>query len=135
MERKEQLQAGAVETKSELLSPAYVEAKREEARAYNGIPAKRRRAAEEAWMKKLASGDYSGPTLDRSRYLTTRNNSISGNPRQTEEYRRLCREAVGVGDKPDMERYSHLGKDDFPVVQWVVSRGSGCMWLPPTNYG
>eukprot|EP00973_Karenia_brevis_P074310 10324028-Karenia_brevis.AAC.1 len=29
-----------------------------------------------------------------------------------------------------MERYSHLGPDDFEVIRWVVSRGSGCMWLP-----
>eukprot|EP00973_Karenia_brevis_P064081 8905654-Karenia_brevis.AAC.1 len=29
-----------------------------------------------------------------------------------------------------MERYSYLGPDDFEVIRWVVSRGSGCMWLP-----
>eukprot|EP00973_Karenia_brevis_P077107 10709050-Karenia_brevis.AAC.1 len=29
-----------------------------------------------------------------------------------------------------MERYAHLGPDDFEVIRWVVSRGSGCMWLP-----
>ena len=41
-------------------------------------------------MKKLKKGDYSGPTLDRSRYLVLRNTAIAGNPRQTEEYRDKC---------------------------------------------
>ena len=43
--------------------------------------------------------------------------------------------AVGVGEKPDLERYSHLREADFEVIRWVVSRGSGCsgcMWLPDT---
>ena len=57
---------------------------------------------------------------------------MSGNPRQTEEYRKECREAVGVGEVPDKERYAHLGEHDFEPVRWVVSRGSGCMWLPDT---
>eukprot|EP00973_Karenia_brevis_P025199 3475826-Karenia_brevis.AAC.1 len=64
-------------------------------------------------MEKLRQGDYSGPTLDRSRYLALRNTAVEGNPRQTEAYRQQCREAVGVGEKPDMERYAHLGPDDF----------------------
>ena len=59
-----------------------------------------------------------------------RNQEIKGNPRQTEEYRRLCREAVGVGEKYDKERYSHLQEADIEALKWVVSRGSGCMWLP-----
>eukprot|EP00975_Prorocentrum_lima_P006922 1486740-Prorocentrum_lima.AAC.1 len=59
-----------------------------------------------------------------------RDKAVEGNPRQTEAYRQQCLEAVGVGEKPDMERYSHLGPEDFGVVRWVVSRGSGCMWLP-----
>jgi hypothetical protein len=61
-----------------------------------------------------------------------RNITLKGNPRQTEEYRKLCREAVGVGATPDMERYAHLKETDIPVIRWVVSRGSGCMWLPDT---
>ncbi len=81
-------------------------------------------------MRKLKSGDYSGPVLDRSRYLTLRNQTVQGNPRQTEEYRKLCREAVGVGDQPDMQRYAHLEEPDFDVIRWVVDRGSGCFWLP-----
>jgi hypothetical protein len=43
--------------------------------------------------------NYDGPTLDTSRYLTMRKSKLEGNPRQTEEYRRLCRDAVGVGDR------------------------------------
>ena len=35
-----------------------------------------------------------------------------------------------MGDKPDQERYGHLKEADFDVLRWVVSRGSGCMWLP-----
>ena len=83
-------------------------------------------------MEKLAKKDYAGPVLDRSRYLAMRNLTIKGNPRQTEEYRKMCMEAVGVGDKPDDNRYPHLSGQDFDVVRWVVSRGSGCMWLPDT---
>ena len=74
-------------------------------------------AAREHWLTKLESGDYSGPELDRSRYLTLRNTEVEGNPRQTEDYRRMCCEAVGVGDTPDMERYAHLGASDFDVVR------------------
>jgi hypothetical protein len=131
MQRKEKTQREDSNLKSETLDPAYAEAMRK-GQSYNGVPARRREAAKKAWMKKLEDEDYSGPTLDRSRYLTMRNAIIDGNPRQTEDYRKMCREAVGVGSKPDMERYSHLEKDDFDVIRWVVSRGSGCMWLPDT---
>ena len=61
-----------------------------------------------------------------------RNTTVEGNPRQTEEYKKLCRDAVGVGDTPDPERYAHLKPKDLDVIRWVVSRGSGCMWLPDT---
>ena len=44
----------------------------------------------------------------------------------------MCREAVGVGEQPDLERCKHLREPDFDVIRWVVSRGSGCMWLPDT---
>eukprot|EP00973_Karenia_brevis_P061763 8589373-Karenia_brevis.AAC.1 len=64
-------------------------------------------------MEKLRQGDYSGPTLDRSRYLAMRDKAVEGNPRQNQAYRQQCLEAVGVGEKPDMERYSHLGSEDF----------------------
>jgi hypothetical protein len=83
-------------------------------------------------MKKLRAGDYAGPTLDRSRYLCMRNSTIEGNPRQTKEYQKMCADAVGVGEVPDLERYGHLKESDFPVIRWVVERGSGCMWLPDT---
>eukprot|EP00973_Karenia_brevis_P077230 10728157-Karenia_brevis.AAC.1 len=63
----------------------------------------RKQRANEAWMEKLRQGDYSGPTLDRSRYLAMRDKAVEGNPRQTEAYRQQCMEAVGVGEKPDME--------------------------------
>ena len=42
----------------------------------------------------------------------------------------MCVDAVGVGDKPDLERYPHLSEHDFAPIRWVVERGSGCMWLP-----
>ena len=81
-------------------------------------------------MNRLRSGDYSGPVLDESRYLSLRNQQVVGNPRQTEEYRKRCCDAVGVGDVPD-ERYDHLTHpQDIKVLRWVVRRSSGCMWLP-----
>ena len=83
-------------------------------------------------MRKLREGDYSGLTLDSSRYLSLRNAQMEGNPRQTEAYKARCREAAGVGEKPDRERYAHLADADFDCIRWVVSRGSGCMWLPDT---
>ena len=73
-------------------------------------------------MKKLAAKDYSGPTSARSRYLALRGTAIKDNPRQTEECRKMCREALRVGEEPDKERYSHLGEHDFDVVRWVVSK-------------
>eukprot|EP00973_Karenia_brevis_P052217 7255683-Karenia_brevis.AAC.1 len=76
-------------------------------------------------MEKLRQGDYSGPTLERSRCLALRDKAVEGNPRQTEAYRQQCPEAVGVGEQPDMEGYSHVSPDDFEVIRWVVSRGSG----------
>ena len=88
--------------------------------------------AHRGWMEKLRRQDYSGPTLDRSRYLALRHNAVEGNPRQTDEYRKMCCDAVGVGAKPDKERYAHLQEADFDPIRWVVSRGSGCMWLPDT---
>ena len=92
----------------------------------------RRKIANESWMRKLRQGDYEGPVLDRTRYLALRDVKIEGNPRQTEEYRARCREAVGVGEVIDEERYKHLKEPDFAVIRWTVSRGSGCMWLPDT---
>jgi hypothetical protein len=131
MKSREQAQSESPNLKSERLDPAFMENLRA-GQERDGVSWKRKDAAQKAWMKKLVEGDFSGPTLDRSRYLTLRNQVIAGNPRQTEEYRKLCREAVGVGDKPDMERYAHLHTNDFDVIRWVVSRGSGCMWLPDT---
>ena len=82
-------------------------------------------------MQKLANKDYSGPVLDRSRYLELRGAPVVGNPRQTDEYRDKSVEAVGVGSKPDMEkRYKHLTLHDIEVLRWVCRRGSGCFWLP-----
>ena len=117
--------------KPETLNPAFAAGLRAK-QLHHGVPASKQAAAEAAWMSKLDRGDYSGPTLDRSRYLCMRNATIEGNPRQTEAYRQMCREAVGVGATPDPERYSHLAESDFGVIRWVVSRGSGCMWLPDT---
>ena len=117
--------------KPKVLDPKFAH-KRRDSQAEHAPKLKERRQAEEAWMQKLREGDYSGPTLDVSRYLTLRNQEVKGNPRQTAEYRRLSREAVGGGEKPDMEKYAHLGPKDFDVIRWVVDRGSGCFWLPDT---
>ena len=89
--------------KPEALDPAFAENMRmqQSAQAATAIPAAQKKAAEEVRMRKLREGDYSGPTLDSSRYLSLRNAQVEGNPRQTEAYRALCREAVGVGEKPD----------------------------------
>ncbi|MDP7560802.1 MAG: hypothetical protein QF745_09705, partial [Planctomycetota bacterium] len=116
-----------VQKKFRTLDPEFAEELRE---PYQSVKKQERKQAEQAWMKKLKSEDYSGPVLDRSRYLTLRNQEVLGNPRQTAEYRKLCREAVGVGPQPDMQRYAHLEKPDFDVIRWVVDRGSGCFWLP-----
>ena len=114
----------------QVLDPSLVEETRRESE--NRVAQEATARAREYWMGKLEAGDYSGPELDRSRYLSLRDSEVKGNPRQTEEYRKMCREAVGVGDVPDKERYAHLGEHDFEPVRWVVSRGSGCMWLPDT---
>ena len=63
-------------------------------------------------MDKLKAGDYSGPTMDESRYLRLRDEPVVGNPRQSEEYQKKCLEAVGVGETLDRERYKHLSDDD-----------------------
>ena len=65
MKMKEQAQPDGRNLKSERLDPAYAEGMRAE-QSRNGISAKRRNEAAEAWMRKLEEGDYSGPTLDRS---------------------------------------------------------------------
>ena len=128
MKGKERDQSQEINLKPERLDPAYAQCMRDK-QADIGT-AKRRKRAADAWMEKLRMGNYEGPTLDATRYLPLRNEKVKGNPRLTEEYRRLCCEAVGVGEVPDRERYSHLKEADFAVIRWVVRRGSGCMWLP-----
>ncbi len=114
---------------SNILDPHFADRLRRKT-ADTSVSARRKKAAADAWMKKLDEGDYAGPSLDRSRYLTLRNEAVKGNPRQTPEYRKMCCEAVGVGITPDKERYGHLQDADFDCIRWVVNRGSGCMWLP-----
>ena len=130
---REQVQPAKENLKSEVFDPAYAAKMREQLELNSkGITPKRRGAAAAAWMTKLAKADYSGPTLDAGRYLAMRNTQVKGNPRHTSEYRKMCLEAVGLGTVLDKERYAHLKPPDFDVVRWVVSRGSGCMWLPDT---
>ena len=131
MKSKEKDVSQPASLKSEILDEALAQKKRD-ALLRAGVPESRQKASEKAWMKKLEAKDYSGPTLDSSRYLVMRDSTIEGNPRQTEQYRKMCRDAVGLGEKPDKERYRHLEDADFDVIRWVVSRGSGCMWLPNT---
>ena len=85
------------------IDPEYAEAWRRETEQ-SAPEGGRVAAAHEEWMRKLSSGDYSGPVIDVSRYLSLRNQKIHGNPRQTEEYRDQCAEAVGVGKVPDPKR-------------------------------
>ena len=59
-------------------------------------------------MRKVENGDLSGPPFPVEQYLRLRDQPIEGNPRQTEEYRKECLEAVGLGLAPDEERYGHL---------------------------
>ena len=120
--------AAAKSLKSENLDPKYADRMRMESEG--GVSSSRREAARDAWMRKLEEENYSGPTLDRTRYLALRHCDVQGNPRQTAEYGKMCCEAVGVGDKPDWERYGHLQEADIDPIRWVVARGSGCMWLP-----
>ena len=107
------------EQKLETLDPEFVEKLRNQ-RPKTTASKERKMIAAKRWMEKLASGDYSGPTLDSSRYLQMRNKEVVGNPRQTDEYREKCKEAVGIGEKPDQSRYPHLREVDFPVIRWVV---------------
>ncbi|MDP7559647.1 MAG: hypothetical protein QF745_03810, partial [Planctomycetota bacterium] len=115
--------------KPDVLDPQFAQGVRT-AQSMYGPKSEERKKAEQAWMTKLKNGDYSGPVLDSTRYLTLRNQTIEENVRQTEGYRTLCTEAVGVGEIPDMERYAHLKPEDFDVIRWCVRRGSGSMWLP-----
>ena len=128
--KNKQVEQTSPNLRSETLDPAFAEEMRGNGEAL--VDEKRKAESDKAWMRKLSAGDYDGPPLDRSRYLLMRNEPVRGNPRQTEEYRKACREAVGVGEKPDTERYPHLKEPDVDVIRWVVSRGSGCMWLPDT---
>ena len=104
MREEEQPRGGSLRPES--LDPVYVEGMRAQ-QVQGGVSKNERAAANQSWMKKLKGGDYSGPTLDKTRYLNLRDTPIVGNPRQTEEYRKMCREAVGMGDIPDPARYSH----------------------------
>ena len=92
--REKELPEG-LSLKSETLNPAYAAGIRAKQQS-NGVSVKKQAAAGDAWMAKLEKGDYSGPTLDRSRYLSMRNSTVDGNPRRSEEYRQMCIEAVGV---------------------------------------
>jgi hypothetical protein len=89
------------------------------------------------WMQKLKEGDLSGPPFPVDQYLRLRDTPVEGNPRQTEEYRQACLEAVGLGSEPDEERYGHLREDgdyeqNLEALRWAVRRGTGCFWLPDT---
>eukprot|EP00973_Karenia_brevis_P017592 2413758-Karenia_brevis.AAC.1 len=90
MQSREKVQEGHVDLKSETLDPAYADKLRQ---GHANVSAERKKQANEAWMEKLRQGDYSGPTLDRSRYLALRDKAVEGNPRQTEAYRQQCLEA------------------------------------------
>ena len=81
-------------------------------------------------MFRLKAGDLDGPLLDPNQYLRLRNETLTGNPRTTGEYRNACCEAVGLGSVPDPERYGHLRhQDDYDLLRWVVRRASGCFWM------
>ena len=64
--------------------------------------------APNAWMVRLAAGDLSGPVFPVAQYLQLRDMRVEGNPRQTQEYREGCLQAVGLGAEVDMTRYGHL---------------------------
>jgi hypothetical protein len=93
----------------ETLNQEYAEALREKQSAVRQTGSAVKKRAETQWLAKLRRQDYEGPVLDTSRYLQLRGQEIVGNPRQTEEYRKMCQESVDVGEKPDVERYAHLG--------------------------
>eukprot|EP00973_Karenia_brevis_P017107 2348348-Karenia_brevis.AAC.1 len=84
MQSREKVPEGQVNLKSETLDPAYANKLRQ---GSANASAEKKRKANDAWMEKLRQGDYSGPTLDRSRYLAMRDKAVEGNPRQTEAYR------------------------------------------------
>ena len=107
MERREGADVASQSLKPERLDPEYVENMRKSFSG-KGPPPDVVEEARAAWRQKLQDGDYAGPVLDESRYLALRGTVVEGNPRQTEEYRKLCCEAVGVGAQPDKERYAIL---------------------------
>eukprot|EP00973_Karenia_brevis_P066282 9212248-Karenia_brevis.AAC.1 len=94
MQSRKKTREGHVASKSEFLDPDYADNLKQGNLA--NISAEKKRKANEAWMEKLRQGEYSEPTLDRSRYLALREKAVEGNPRHTEAYRQQCREAVGV---------------------------------------
>ncbi len=92
LKSKEREQVEGIDLKPKPLDPAFAERLRA-VKSSDGISTERRLVAQKAWMKKLQDADYSGPTLDRSRYLSMRNTAIEGNPRHTKDYRTQCCEA------------------------------------------
>ena len=59
-------------------------------------------SANSPWMKKLATKDMSGPDFPVAQYLQLRDQRVDGNPRQTQEYREKCLQAVGLGAEVDL---------------------------------
>ena len=87
------------------------------------------------WFQRLDDGDLSGPPFPVKQYLPLKGHVVDGNPRQTEEYRDQCLQAVGLGEEPDESRYGHLRADgdyqqNVELLRIAVRRGTGCFWLP-----
>ena len=91
--QKQKLRNREAQYQNAALQPGVLDSKlaesvRERLGTQGQVSQEQKSAAQRAWMAKLRNGDYSGPTLDVSRYLAMRNQEIKGNPRQTEEYRK-----------------------------------------------
>ena len=114
---------GEADLRPDILNPEYMEELRQRQLETGSVSEAAIKKVHRKWMRKLRNGDYAGPELDSTRYLSLRDTVVQGNPRQTEEYRKMCRDAVGVGEVPDMKRYGHLSKHDLELLRWVVSRG------------
>ena len=77
-------------------------------------------AAQQHWMRKLASGDLGGPTPPAFVYVPLRGQELSAKDlRDTETYKDRCVSAVGLEPgKEDRARYPHLSKDaDFNLLR------------------
>ena len=90
MKNREIVQEEEKSYKSELLSPEFMEEVRKNTGESGTLEQKterekRRKIAAKAWLRALDQGDYGGPELDTTRYLSLRDAKVQGNRRQSDD--------------------------------------------------